>query len=104
MATTKEDIHRIVDRLSDDQAEAVLGYVNGVLGPEAPLGRERKAGTVLVSGRTFFTAPPRTWQELAAEQGVSPVGSADELVGDFWPEDESVDDFLAAVREWRRDG
>ncbi len=25
-------------------------------------------------------------------------------MGDLWPEDEEVDDFLAAVREWRREG
>jgi len=27
----------------------------------------------------------------------------DELIGDFWPEEESVDDFLAAVESWRRE-
>ncbi len=37
------------------------------------------------------------------------TGSAPQLVqrledlwGDFWPEDESVDDFIHAVRRWRR--
>ena len=34
-------------------------------------------------------------------QGVKPVSDARELLGDFWPEEESVDDFIAAVREWR---
>jgi hypothetical protein len=24
-----------------------------------------------------------------------------DLLGNFWPEDESIDDFLAAMREWR---
>jgi hypothetical protein len=43
-------------------------------------------------------------QKLAAERGVKPLTS-DELLalGDLWPEDESVDDFLAALREQRRD-
>jgi len=36
--------------------------------------------------------------ELIAEQGV--VFPRD-LLGDFWPEEESIDDFLAAMREWR---
>ena len=44
-----------------------------------------------------------TSEELAARQGVGPVTDFDALWGDFWPEDESVDDFVAAVREWRRD-
>ena len=40
-------------------------------------------------------------EELMAEQGVQPVKDPGELLGDFWPEDENIDDFLAAVREWR---
>jgi len=35
------------------------------------------------------------------EQGVKPISDAHELLSDCWPEDESIDDFLAAVREWR---
>ncbi len=35
------------------------------------------------------------------EQGVKPVSDARELLGDFWPEGESVDNFIAAVRDWR---
>lgn len=42
-------------------------------------------------------------QTLATEQGVSPVHRFDDLFGDFWPEDETVDEFIAAVREWRRE-
>lgn len=41
---------------------------------------------------------------LAAQQGVSLVTDFNDLLGDFWPEDESPDDFIAAVREWRREG
>ena len=43
-------------------------------------------------------------EALAAQQGVSPISNFDDLLGDFWPEDESADDFIAAVREWRREG
>jgi len=41
---------------------------------------------------------------LAAEQGVTPIADFDALLGDFWPEEESADEFIAAVREWRREG
>ena len=46
------------------------------------------------------------WQEksveaLSREQGVQPVRSLDELAGD-WPEEESVDELIALVREVRR--
>jgi hypothetical protein len=40
-------------------------------------------------------------QRLAEEQGVKPVERFEDLLGDFWPEDESIDDFIAAVRHWR---
>ncbi len=41
---------------------------------------------------------------LADAQGVEPIRDIDELVADFWPEDESVEDFMAAVRRWRDEG
>jgi hypothetical protein len=39
-------------------------------------------------------------QMLAESQGVRPVDDFDALLGG-WPEDESVDDFVVAVRECR---
>jgi hypothetical protein len=32
-----------------------------------------------------------------------PVQKLEDLYGDFWPEDESVDDFIDAVQQWRRE-
>jgi hypothetical protein len=42
-----------------------------------------------------------TIDELAAAQGVVFPRDPSELLGSFWPEEESVDDFLRAMREWR---
>lgn len=39
-------------------------------------------------------AHARAW-ELAKQQGVKPIKSIKDLQGDFWPEEESIDDFLA---------
>jgi hypothetical protein len=38
---------------------------------------------------------------LIAEQGVEFPRDPEELLGDFWPQEESIDDFLAALHEWR---
>jgi hypothetical protein len=38
---------------------------------------------------------------LAEAQGVQAIEDIDDLVADFWPEDESIVDFMAAVRRWR---
>lgn len=42
-------------------------------------------------------------EEWLRRQGVEPIRDPTVLIGDFWPEDESIDDFVAAVREWRRE-
>ena len=41
---------------------------------------------------------------LAEEQGVRPVSNFNDLLGDFWPEDESADEFIAATRDWNQEG
>lgn len=46
-------------------------------------------------------AHARVW-ELAKQQGVEPIRSIEDLKGDFWPEEESVDEFLEWVRAIRR--
>jgi hypothetical protein len=40
-------------------------------------------------------------EALLAAQGVRPITSIAELRGDFWPEDEDPDEFLATIRAWR---
>ena len=40
--------------------------------------------------------------QLAAEQGVGVVIDFDALLGDFWPQNESVDDFIAQIQLWRK--
>ncbi len=43
-----------------------------------------------------------TVAELAAAQGVRPVEHPNELWGNFWPDDQSLDAFVEAIRESRR--
>lgn len=42
-----------------------------------------------------------TVDELISAQGLTFPQDPSDLVGSFWPEEESIDDFLAAMREWR---
>ena len=42
-----------------------------------------------------------TVDELMADERVAFPRDPQDLLGDFWPEEESIDDFLAALREWR---
>ena len=47
--------------------------------------------------------PMKRINQLALEQGTKPL-NFDEMLGDFWPEDESTAEFLATLREWRTEG
>lgn len=49
-----------------------------------------------------FDVPPDL-QTLADEQGVEVADDFDALLGDFWPEDEDPDEFVVALRGWRRE-
>ena len=38
---------------------------------------------------------------LATQQGVKPVTNFEDILGDFWPKDESIDEFVTTLRAWR---
>jgi hypothetical protein len=40
-------------------------------------------------------------EELVAEQGTKFPEEPAELLGDFWPEEDAIEDFLRAFHEWR---
>ena len=42
-----------------------------------------------------------TTEELIAAQGLKFPRDPRDLLGSFWPQEESIDDFLSALREWR---
>ena len=50
---------------------------------------------------SFYERP--TPDTLAVRQGVSPVADFDQLLGDFWPAEESADDVICAIKSWRMD-
>lgn len=55
------------------------------------------------------TSPGTPAQKLAAlkalakAQGIEPIVDPSDLIGDFWPEHESVDDFVEARQRWQRE-
>ena len=51
-----------------------------------------------------YPAAYPTLEELMQEQGVCPIADPRELLGDFWPDDESIELFLDALRDWRGHG
>lgn len=61
--------------------------------------------------KTAVYLPLEAWETLVEwvnQQNVEinqpqPIQSLDELWGDFWPEDEGVEEFIENVRQWRKD-
>jgi hypothetical protein len=106
----KAELREFVEQLNEEQAAQALAVLQHYLdGDEAteehtedPLGQ--RMGPLNVSGSEFFSQQPKSLKELAAEQGVKPITSIDELRGDFWPDDESIDEFVKTIRRWRREG
>ena len=45
-----------------------------------------------------------SFEELAAQQGVTPVDDFETLLGEPSPEDESAEKFSASLRQWRQEG
>jgi hypothetical protein len=52
----------------------------------------------LLAEKARASETPKSIEELAAEQGVGPMDFEElRALGEFWPEDESIDDFLEFV-------
>lgn len=50
--------------------------------------------------RYNFDASPSV-DDVIAQQGKGPISDPTVLLGDFWPEDEPIEEFLAALHKWR---
>lgn len=110
MMSAKEELHLLVDQLGEERVPVAIAYLRQMLDRKgaaftpATAALARRMPSQAVAGDAFLARPPRDLVELAAEQGVPPVYEFDDLLGDFWPEDETADEFVAAVRRWRTEG
>ena len=77
----KEELHRLVDELPDSELAALPRLLRG---PRLP-------------DRIDLST-------LLARQAVAPMSDPLGLVEGIWPEEESVDEFLAAREAWQREG
>jgi hypothetical protein len=63
---------------------------------EQDLGPETRAAAV-----PYTASGHSSVEQLMAEQGTGPITDVSVLHGNFWPEEESVEEFVATIREWR---
>ena len=85
-------------------ADEILAELN-TLGPAERLAlvefEVQRLREQLVQNHAEPVCHGRTVQELAELQGVQAAHDLNHLRADFWPEEETVDDFVASVRQWR---
>ncbi|MBA2617677.1 MAG: TIR domain-containing protein [Rubrobacter sp.] len=83
----------------EEIAEALAEVLPGLQDREDRACSESEPNRGLSSATFDETTTPDT---LAEEQGVS-GSNFDDLLGDFWPEEEEPEEFASALRGWRRD-
>jgi len=69
----------------------------------AELNRQRREGAEpeRPGSVRYSAAGHPSVEQLMAEQGTGPVTDVSVLHGDFWPEEESMEEFLETLHEWR---
>ena len=78
--------------------------VNDILN-EAIYYRPEKTSKLRLQEPSFVFHDSKTDLDALMDiHGVKPIRDFEELLGDFWPENESVDDFIATIDEWRHEG
>jgi len=87
--------------------EQVIRFVELLSAREQEQLRQKLNGDAQNQAQSVSKQPFLDWRididSLAKDQGVSPCTSIEALKGDFWPPDEDLDEFVATIREGRRE-
>lgn len=95
-------LQEAVSRSGQETAEFVRAAVQEKLDRSEHISGDPDLANPLYAGLPRLG--PEALRELAVQQGAPLEARFEELQGDFWPEDESTEEVLATLREWRREG
>lgn len=98
-ANPKQELRELVDRLSDEEVAEALAFVHRLVERKAPEVRRVVDGLILTGQRD----PSRPRHEPPALRRGRPIASVDELRGDVFPPEESVEEFEETIRRWREE-
>lgn len=88
--------------VNSDTEEEAARELAGVLEDWILLRVSKGLPVPTIEGHTVEIPCRESLEALAQEQGVSPAGF-EKLSGEFWPEDEDPQEFIAALTRWRSD-
>lgn len=77
----------VIEQLSESHIQQVISFVN-FLKTKEEMDEEKFYANLDLD-------------PMALQQQVKPIADLQELNGTFWPEAETVEDFVATLREWR---
>lgn len=94
------------NHLSLDIAAQLAGlstdeFSSKIIPQELSINLQTESKVKIVPSSVSAKIEPSDIYGLAQQQGVEPIKSMDALKADFWPEEESVDDFIKTIRTWR---
>lgn len=99
---TRERLHELIEELTDQQTEEAARLLERLKwqAQTVPIDREGAEVSRLPTAAELLSryGPP------TAVVPAPPIKTIDELVGDFWPTEESTEEFDATIRRWRTEG
>ncbi len=105
--TTRQHLHQLVDMLPEQAMDRAARLLEALSGLESAAPLTRGDGDEAVSpsiAREPLMTPAEVRQQFgpaALMPGTPPITSMADLAGDFWPEEESAEEFEATIRRWR---
>lgn len=90
---------------SFDQVLSLVSQLSPSEQEQLRLELNRKSGYQFTSNTESHSFLDRrtTVEELVSKQAVPACQSISTLKGEFWPEDEDLDEFISTVRQWRKE-
>jgi|GEM_PF-297638 hypothetical protein len=97
----------IAEKVALNTADMSIEEIAEGLAEVLPRPRDDEEEALLKARNSFASSPaafdePTTPEDLAREQGVA-TANFEDLLGDFWPEEEGPEELASALREWRED-
>src|SRR5919197_1178902 len=93
------ELGKRIQEEAEKRGQAVGDYARAVLEASLAMAAPADSGWKNLPRRL-----PEELDALARAQGAPLAVRFEDLIGDFWPEDEAADEFITTIRQWRREG
>src|SRR5262249_26619936 len=96
----KPELEHRLQQEAAKRGQAVEEYAGALLEATLAMPSGADAGS---AGAGLPRRAPEELDAIATAQGAPLAARFEDLIGDFWPEGETCDEFIATLRQWRRE-